>query len=296
MSLEKGLCQSKTAHLCLGLGLLEFTLRYQKLDSRLDVVLHDAKGLKPMDHGGTSDPYVKLHLLPGASKSNKLRSHTKYKTLNPVFNETLTYYGITEEEISSKTLRLQVFDEDTIGRNDFIGETSINLKLLNSNPTQTFKRSLIPKALDSPHSPLGRIQLALKYNTQRGMLFVTVMRCSGLASMDANGYSDPYVKCYLKPDPQKKSKRRTNIRKKTLNPEFNEEFVYDIAHHELAKKSLEVTVWDYDVGKSNDFIGGVILNINAEGSALKHWYDMLKGPNQLHTQWHTLENVNAHDD
>ena len=34
-----------------------------------------------------------------------------------------------------------------------------------------------------------------------------------------------------------------------------QEFVYDIAHSDLAKKSLELTVWDHDVGKSNDFIG-----------------------------------------
>ena len=34
-----------------------------------------------------------------------------------------------------------------------------------------------------------------------------------------------------------------------------QEFVYEIAHHDLAKKSLELTVWDHDVGKSNDFIG-----------------------------------------
>ena len=34
-----------------------------------------------------------------------------------------------------------------------------------------------------------------------------------------------------------------------------QEFVYEITHHDLAKKSLELTVWDHDVGKSNDFIG-----------------------------------------
>ena len=34
-----------------------------------------------------------------------------------------------------------------------------------------------------------------------------------------------------------------------------QEFVYEIVHHDLAKKSLELTVWDHDVGKSNDFIG-----------------------------------------
>lgn len=38
-----------------------------------------------------------------------------------------------------------------------------------------------------------------------------------------------------------------------------QEFAYEIAHNELAKKSLEVTVWDHDVGKSNDFIGKLRL-------------------------------------
>ena len=36
---------------------------------------------------------------------------------------------------------------------------------------------------------------------------------------------------------------------------WQQEFEYEISHHELAKKSLELTVWDHDVGKSNDFIG-----------------------------------------
>uniref|UniRef100_A0A3B4ZEX8 C2 domain-containing protein n=1 Tax=Stegastes partitus TaxID=144197 RepID=A0A3B4ZEX8_9TELE len=58
-----------------------------------------------MDHNGLSDPYVKLHLLPGASKANKLRTKTLHNTLNPVWSETLTYYGITDEDMVRKTLR-----------------------------------------------------------------------------------------------------------------------------------------------------------------------------------------------
>jgi hypothetical protein len=34
-----------------------------------------------------------------------------------------------------------------------------------------------------------------------------------------------------------------------------QEFVYEIKHNELAKKTLEITVWDRDIGKANDFIG-----------------------------------------
>jgi Ca2+-dependent lipid-binding protein len=63
------------------------------------------------------------------TQSTKLRSKTIYKTLNPEWNETLTYYGITESDAATKTLRLSVFDEDTFGF-EFIGEARAALKLL----------------------------------------------------------------------------------------------------------------------------------------------------------------------
>lgn len=283
-----------------GLGTLEFDIHYNKQHSQLQVTVVCAKSLKAMDSSGTSDPYVKIHLLPGASKSNKLRTRTKYKTLNPKFDEILVYHGITDDDISKKSLRLQVLDEDKLGRNNFIGETCVALKIFHSKPSQSLKRSLVSRGSieegrESPEPDLGRLQLSLKFKSQKNQLIVGVIRCAGLASMDANGYSDPYVKCYLKPDINKKSKRRTSVKRKTLNPEYNEEFAYDITHSDLAKKSLELTVWDHDVGKSNDFIGGVVLDINSTGSALMHWYAMLKNPNQAHTYWHTLEKLTNHE-
>ncbi|KAG9341432.1 hypothetical protein JZ751_019241, partial [Albula glossodonta] len=98
------------------------------------------------------------------------------------------------------------------------------------------------------------------------------------------------LRLYLKPDENKKSKHKTAVKKKTLNPEFNEEFFYEIKYAELSKKTLEVTVWDYDIGKSNDFIGGVSLGINANGERLKHWFDCLKNKDKKIERWHTLTN------
>ncbi|XP_025774326.1 double C2-like domain-containing protein beta [Puma concolor] len=207
------------------LGTLDFSLLYDQENNALHCTISKAKvpklmfsrkGLKPMDHNGLADPYVKLHLLPGASKVDK----TEDKSL--------------EER--------------------------------------------------------GRILISLKYSSQKQGLLVGIVRCAHLAAMDANGYSDPYVKTYLKPDVDKKSKHKTAVKKKTLNPEFNEEFCYEIKHGDLAKKTLEVTVWDYDIGKSNDFIGGVVLGINAKGERLKHWFDCLKNKDKRIERWHTLTN------
>ncbi|XP_036953675.1 rabphilin-3A-like isoform X1 [Acanthopagrus latus] len=297
------------------LGSLEFSLLYEQESNSLICSILKAKGLKPMDSNGLADPYVKLHLLPGASKSNKLRTKTLRNTRNPAWNETLTYHGLTDEDMQRKTLRLSVCDEDKFGHNEFIGETRVALKKLKMNQKKNFNVCLervIPTKRtataggargislyeDEPGKEggeieeRGRILMSLMYSTQTNRLIVGVVRCVHLAAMDANGYSDPYVKICLKPDMGKKGKCKTQIKKRTLNPEFNEEFSYDIKHSELAKKSLDISVWDYDIGKSNDYIGGCQLGITAKGERLKHWYECLKNKDKKIERWHTLYNEN----
>ncbi|XP_059975635.1 rabphilin-3A isoform X2 [Mesoplodon densirostris] len=297
------------------LGALEFSLLYDQDKSSLHCTIIKAKGLKPMDSNGLADPYVKLHLLPGASKSNKLRTKTLRNTRNPIWNETLVYHGITDEDMQRKTLRISVCDEDKFGHNEFIGETRFSLKKLKPNQRKNFniclERVIPMKRAGTTGSARGmalyeeeqverigdteergKILVSLMYSTQQGGLIVGIIRCVHLAAMDANGYSDPFVKLWLKPDMGKKAKHKTQIKKKTLNPEFNEEFFYDIKHSDLAKKSLDISVWDYDIGKSNDYIGGCQLGISAKGERLKHWYECLKNKDKKIERWHQLQNEN----
>uniref|UniRef100_A0A3P8W3G2 C2 domain-containing protein n=1 Tax=Cynoglossus semilaevis TaxID=244447 RepID=A0A3P8W3G2_CYNSE len=202
------------------LGSLEFSLLYEQDNHTLHCCIIKAKGLKPMDSNGLADPYVKLHLLPGASKSNKLRTKTLKNTLNPVWNETLVYHGITDDEMSRKTLRLSVSDEDTFGHNEFIGETRVALKKLKFDQKRNFNVCLervipVKKAvggssrgmalyeddvrfhLGEDSKERGRILMSLTYNSQQSRLIVGVVRCAHLAPMDSNGYSDPFVKVYV---------------------------------------------------------------------------------------------------
>ncbi|EPQ02759.1 Double C2-like domain-containing protein beta [Myotis brandtii] len=86
------------------------------------------------------------------------------------------------------------------------------------------------------------------------------------------------------------SGQQSQTQEKSRTPRLANEFCYEIKHGDLAKKTLEVTVWDYDIGKSNDFIGGVVLGINAKGERLKHWFDCLKNKDKRIERWHTLTN------
>ncbi|NXR77790.1 RP3A protein, partial [Pycnonotus jocosus] len=318
---------------CTTLGTLDFSLLYDQENNALHCTINKAKGLKPMDHNGLADPYVKLHLLPGASKANKLRTKTLRNTLNPTWNETLTYYGITDEDMIRKTLRpslpaaLEMLRESWKSTQKCSLPTWWDVASMDgraswragcwispcpSPPTPQVLphpcfaqtdgailllgsfRPQIDKTEDKSLEERGRILISLKYISQKQGLQVGILRCAHLAAMDANGYSDPYVKIYLKPDEDKKSKHKTAVKKKTLNPEFNEEFFYEIKHGDLAKKTLEVTVappphthLSLSLSPSQ---GGVVLGINAKGERLKHWFDCLKNKDKKIERWHTLTN------
>ncbi|KAK2841495.1 hypothetical protein Q7C36_013074 [Tachysurus vachellii] len=288
------------------LGTLGFSLLFDQENNCLHCTIHKAKGLKAMDSNGLADPYVKLHLLPGASKANKLRTKTLKNTLNPVWNETLIYHGITAADMTTKTLRLCVCDMDRLGRNEFIGEVRVALKKLKEGESKRYNMGLeriaqvregnnqtVDQSSQLAEEERGRILVSLCYIMEKSCLVVGIIRCAHLAAMDSNGYSDPFVKIILQPDMGKKSKYKTSVKKKTLNPEFNEEFIYEVPHDQLAKKTLEISVWDYDLGMSNDFIGGVELGINAKGERLKHWFECLKYKGKKVEYWHTLTQQGA---
>uniref|UniRef100_W5JZI3 Synaptotagmin n=1 Tax=Astyanax mexicanus TaxID=7994 RepID=W5JZI3_ASTMX len=109
---------------------------------------------------------------------------------------------------------------------------------------------------------LGKLQYSLDYDFQDNKLTVGILQCADLISMDSGGTSDPYVKVFLLPD--KKKKYDTKVHKKTLNPVFNETFVFKIPYQELGGKTLVMSVYDYDRFSKHDIIGEVKLPMNTD--------------------------------
>ncbi|XP_026688151.1 synaptotagmin 1-like [Diaphorina citri] len=75
--------------------------------------------------GGTSDPYVKVYLLPDKKKKFETKVHRK--TLNPVFNETFVFKGVPYADAMNKTLVFAIFDFDRFSKHDQIGEVKVAL-------------------------------------------------------------------------------------------------------------------------------------------------------------------------
>ena len=124
----------------------------------------------------------------------------------------------------------------------------------------------------------GKLNLGLMFtptSTTKGNILgtvsVAIKQARDLPNMDTRSLTDGFVKCYLLPDRSASGKRKTKVINDNLNPVWEEEFVYkNVALEKLAAgRVLEVTVWDYDVGTSNDFIGCLRLG-PTPGRAAKH--------------------------
>ncbi|CAG2069473.1 unnamed protein product, partial [Timema podura] len=131
------------------LGRLQYKLEYDFNSNSLSVTVIQAEDLPALDMGGTSDPYVKVYLLPDKKKKFETKVHRK--TLSPVFNETFTFkvepyllnivfnyhhllniisnhihpQNVPYAEAMNKTLVFAIFDFDRFSKHDQIGEVKL---------------------------------------------------------------------------------------------------------------------------------------------------------------------------
>ncbi|XP_039600326.1 synaptotagmin-like protein 2 isoform X3 [Polypterus senegalus] len=108
----------------------------------------------------------------------------------------------------------------------------------------------------------GNIQFALDYVSKLKELHIFVVQCKDLAAAEPKKQrSDPYVKSYLLPDKAKMGKRKTSVKKKTLNPTFNEILRYKIDNDTLKTQTLNLSVWHNDTFGRNSFLGEVDVDL-----------------------------------
>ncbi len=79
---------------------------------------------------------------------------------------------------------------------------------------------------------LGQLEYSLDYDFAKQELIVGVLQCKNLPAMDMSGKSDPYIKCFILPD--KKKKFETKVHRKSLDPIFNETFIFKVNRSDLA--------------------------------------------------------------
>ncbi|XP_070562240.1 phosphatidylinositol 4-phosphate 3-kinase C2 domain-containing subunit beta-like isoform X2 [Ptychodera flava] len=135
------------------------------------------------------------------------------------------------------------------------------------------KESTLPTSQQQKSGQIGgQVKLSLHY--KNGALVIMVMHVKDLIPPTDGGPPDPYVKLYLLPDPDKATKRKTKVARKTLNPTYNEMLIYNIPLPSVKKRILQITVWNSESLKENSFMGSVnvpLENINLAMETVD-WY------------------------
>lgn len=267
------------------LGRLQYKMEYDFNANNLSITVLQAEDLPALDMGGTSDPYVKVYLLPDKKKKFETKVHRK--TLNPVFNETFVFKGVPYAEAMNKTLVFAIFDFDRFSKHDQIGE--VKVPLCQVDLAQTIEEWKELQSVEGEGGQLGDICFSLRYVPTAGKLTVVILEAKNLKKMDVGGLSDPYVKIALMQNGKRLKKKKTSIKKCTLNPYYNESFTFEVPFEQIQKVNLVITVVDYDRIGTSEPIGKVVLGNNANGTELRHWSDMLASPRRPIAQWHTLK-------
>ncbi|XP_068813491.1 synaptotagmin-like protein 4 isoform X1 [Struthio camelus] len=110
----------------------------------------------------------------------------------------------------------------------------------------------------------GGISFSLSYEQKTQTLFIHVKECRQLAYGDeAKKRSNPYVKTYLLPDKSRQGKRKTTIKRNTINPLYNELLKYEINKSLLLARTLQFSVWHHDRFGRNTFLGEVEIPMDS---------------------------------
>ncbi|XP_078734507.1 uncharacterized protein LOC144948703 isoform X6 [Lampetra fluviatilis] len=109
----------------------------------------------------------------------------------------------------------------------------------------------------------GDINFSVSYDYRVGVLSLTLRQCRNLAyGEERTKRCDPYVKVYLLPDKSRQGKRKTKIKKNTINPVFNETLKYAISHTQLEVRCVQLSVWHHDSFRHNSFLGQASLPLD----------------------------------
>ncbi|XP_047128564.1 uncharacterized protein LOC100208668 isoform X5 [Hydra vulgaris] len=258
-------------------GEILFSLKYDSLSGIFSVNIEKAKEIAAANSKlHSSDPYVKVYLLPDKSKSTKKKTTHKRKTLNPQWNETIKY-KLSKDELLEKVLQVSIWNHDRFGRNDFLGEVQVNIQQYSkTNSLDTEKsiwytlQEMTLVSVSSTNESKGQLRVALKYDNN--VLTFVVKDAVGLPQVNPDKLINPFVRCYLLPDRTRKSKRKTTVQKKTQNPVWNEKLEFNqVSVEDLQSCVLEVTVWDHD-SSSHQFLAGMRLGLS-HGD--EYWHDCI---------------------
>ncbi|CAF2512010.1 unnamed protein product [Rotaria sp. Silwood2] len=290
----------KKAHYGLDIsGTIELKLTYTISTGALDILIYNCKNLARAKRNQTSDPYVKVYLLPDRSKNSKRKTSTKKNTIDPVFEDKLRYH-VTKQEFETRVLWISVWSQAILGQNNFLGEIHIPLSNCTLDKTQQYqllaekqKNDLTP--IGEPTVDSGEIQFQLTFienPKHKDIGTLQVHYIQGKAIFYGKRQVDAICKGVLMPD---YVKRKIPAIRKGPTPKWEMPLRWDgVRRDNLENISIEISIWSQERFRTL-MIGFVRLNLarghfdnkpvkwsDATKVEKSAWESFLRRPTEIH--------------
>ncbi|XP_075447455.1 extended synaptotagmin-1-like isoform X1 [Ascaphus truei] len=253
-------------------------------ESVLRVFLLEAENLIAKDNflggmmKGKSDPYTVIRV---GGKS--MHSRVVKENLNPRWEQA---FEVLVTDVPGQDIEFKVFDKD-LDKDDFLGSDLQmtdsplgQLRLTLYYPAKEGKLVAVIHScsdLQMTDSPLGQLRLTPYYPAKEGKLVAVIHSCSKLC-LSSGDPPDPYVSLILLPDKNRWTKRKTAVKKRTSNPEFNEKFEWDLPLEEAAKRKMDISVKNSVsfISRERELLGKVHIDLSQVDLSvgLTQWYNL----------------------
>ncbi|CAH0560664.1 unnamed protein product [Brassicogethes aeneus] len=269
------------------LGRLHFRLTYDFNRSDLIIHLIEALDLTSSEQGGFNDPYVRVELLPKID--DRKRQTTVFRNNpNPYFDHHFKF-PISNDELKTKTLQMQIFDYDRFSRNDVIGEVLMAMEEydISGGTFEVFGDITKNK---KPAEDLQEILVSLSFLPSAERLTVVLLKARNLIQPSDRENMDPFVKVYLLVNGKRIKKKKTAAMKSSCNPVWNEALTFSLSHTNLQNASVEIQVLNQgsEIMSSSPILGTCSIGPKQTGPERDHWLDMSHSLRKAIACWHTI--------
>ncbi|UJR13743.1 hypothetical protein I4U23_000753 [Adineta vaga] len=272
---------------------LHIRIHYDEHRNDLVVNIIEARCL-PVEREDLSNPYVKIYLRPPIDQ--KLRqTSVQTTTINPIWNECFKF-GVTNETVlkSTKTLYFYIYNYAHSSRPECIGEAQLRLTSQTLRANDDLWCTINKQRAEDEY--LGELLVSLTYLPQAERLNVGIIEGRNLKALSMHLEADPVVRLTLQLGQTDKVKRKkTRVKRNTLNPKWNEEISFNIPGVSLVESSLEIGVYHHDLIAPDEPLGFLrfehvspISSANiSQHSEIIHWCEVINGE-QRAACWHLL--------
>ncbi|XP_062287309.1 extended synaptotagmin-3 [Scomber scombrus] len=216
-------------------------------------------------NGNPSSSALSPNTIPGTQTPSTVLAATSQNGSSD--DSALRYRGPAEDRLPSSISKMRRYDSHSL-----LSENSIASSRFDLSDGASY-----PEVIRSHQGSFGEIHLTVRYATLRNKLIVLVNACRNLFRCSDTG-TDSYVRLYFLPDQSWRHRKKTHVKKKTVNPVFNDKFEFDVSLDEATSRKLDISVKNnkmFHTREKKD-IGMVLIDLSqmdlTKGSA--EWYEL----------------------